>query len=363
MTFNFVLWEASPELFSIGSLTVRWYGLLFALGFLIGQQILIWIYKTEGKSEKYVETLTVYMVVATILGARIGHCLFYEPEYYLTHPLDILKIWEGGLASHGAAAGILIAIYLYSKKQTDQSYLYVLDRMVITIALAGCLIRLGNLMNSEIIGKPTSFRGGFIFARSMEDLLDKTYKNSIYDIEMSLNGKDSLDEAGRTIAGVDLSFEVPGEENNEKEIKAFVEGGIKKTIEREYNEHIVYAEHPPIKIEKLEGEKAQKVTVGIWGVPRHPSQLYEAISSFLLFLFLFFGVYNRKREKTPEGRIFGFFVVILFSLRFIYEYFKEPQVEFEQTMSYNMGQLLSIPLIIAGLFVLINSYRKKNELS
>jgi phosphatidylglycerol:prolipoprotein diacylglycerol transferase len=362
MTFNFVLWEASPELFSIGSLTVRWYGLLFAMGFLIGQQILIWIYKTEGKSEKYVETLTVYMVIATILGARLGHCLFYEPEYYLTHPLDILKIWEGGLASHGAAAGILIAIYLYSKKQTDQSYLYVLDRMVITIALAGCLIRLGNLMNSEIVGKPTSFKGGFVFARNMEDLLERTYQNYLYEFDMRLNGKDSVDEAGRTITGIDLSFITAEEGNIGTQIHALVEGGIKKTIDKEYGENIVYSENPTIKIEQLEGEKAQKVTVGVWGVPRHPSQLYEAISSFLLFLFLFW-VYNRKREKTPEGRIFGLFVVILFSLRFLYEYIKEPQVDFEQTMSYNMGQLLSIPLIIAGLFVLINSYRKKNELS
>src|SRR6478609_5407910 len=173
--FNFILWNVSPEIFSIGKISIRWYGLLFAMGFLIGQQILIKIYKQEGKSEKHIETLTVYMVLATIIGARLGHCLFYQPEIYLPNPIEILKIWEGGLASHGAAIGILIAIYLYSKKVTDQSYFYVLDRIVIVIALAGCLIRLGNLMNSEIVGKPTDMPTAFLFVNETSSLIEDRY--------------------------------------------------------------------------------------------------------------------------------------------------------------------------------------------
>src|SRR5436190_4785554 len=176
--YNFILWDVSPELFSIGPLDVRWYGLLFALGFLLGQQILIRIYKQEGKSEKHIETLTIYMVIATIVGARLGHVLFYDLQSYFPNGfsfqgfLETLKVWKGGLASHGAAIGILIAIYLYSKKETDQNYFYVLDRMVIIVALAGCLIRLGNLMNSEIIGKPTNAPTAFLFVNDTKTLME-----------------------------------------------------------------------------------------------------------------------------------------------------------------------------------------------
>ncbi|MBD0257734.1 MAG: prolipoprotein diacylglyceryl transferase, partial [Cytophagales bacterium] len=152
---QYITWDVSPEILDTEYFSIRWYGLLFALGFLLGQQILIYIFKKEGKPASDVEVLTVYMVLSTIIGARLGHCLFYEPEYYLSNPLKILKIWEGGLASHGATIGILFALWLYARKKKDQSYLWVVDRIVITVALAGGLIRLGNLMNSEIIGKPT----------------------------------------------------------------------------------------------------------------------------------------------------------------------------------------------------------------
>src|SRR5690606_22073016 len=136
--FSFILCDINPTIVDIFGREVRWYGLFFALGFLIGQQILIRIYKGEGRAEKDVETLTIYMVIATVVGARLGHVLFYQPDYYLENPLEILQIWQGGLASHGATIGILVAIYLYSKKATNQSYFYVLDRLVIVIALAGC---------------------------------------------------------------------------------------------------------------------------------------------------------------------------------------------------------------------------------
>jgi prolipoprotein diacylglyceryl transferase len=163
----------SPEIFSfgpfsIGSLnlgpfSVRWYGLLFAASFVIGFQIMNWIFKIEKKSEKDLNDLVWYMILGTVIGARLGHCLFYNPEYYLSNPLEILKIWQGGLASHGAAVGILTAMYLYSKKKVGQSFLWILDRVVITVALAGSLIRLGNLFNSEIIGIPTDLPWGFVF--------------------------------------------------------------------------------------------------------------------------------------------------------------------------------------------------------
>ena len=163
-SLNYVIWNGSPEIFSIGPITLRWYGLLFATGFLISQQILYYMHREEGKPEKDVETLTIYMVVATILGARLGHIIFYQPDIIWKDPLGILLPFEfnptfrftglQGLASHGAAIGILFGLWLYSrKKKPNQNYLQVLDRIVILVALTGALIRFGNYFNSEILGK------------------------------------------------------------------------------------------------------------------------------------------------------------------------------------------------------------------
>ena len=268
----YITWNVSPDIFTLGPITVRWYGLLFALGFVFGQRILSKIYIAEGRTEKDVDVITMYMIVGTVLGARLGHCLFYEPEYYLSNPIEILKIWEGGLASHGATVGILFALFLFARK-FKFNYLWVLDRIVIVVALGGALIRLGNLMNSEIIGKVTDLPWGFNFLRNNE-----------------------------VINGVAASLH-----------------------------------------------------------PRHPAQLYESISTFLLFLFTYW-LWSKRKALTPNGSIFGWFVVILFTLRFLYEFLKENQVDKEdyllQTIGMNIGQLLSIPLVIIGIIILVRSYKK-----
>jgi len=281
-----IQWDVDPILFTFGPLTIRWYGLLFALGFLFGQSIFFYIFKKEGRPEQDVETLTIYMVLATIIGARLGHCLFYQPEIYLADPLKIFAIWEGGLASHGGAAGILIAIYIYThfkvtydtflfffpynfkvkkEKREGQSYLWVLDRIVIVVALGGAFIRFGNLMNSEIVGLPTDLPWAFVFERLGD------------------------------------------------------------------------------------------------GVPRHPAQLYESITCLILF-FLLLAMWNRKKQDTPKGQLFGIFLIWIFGLRFFYEFLKENQVRFEDELFLNMGQILSIPLVIAGIIVLINTHRRKQKL-
>lgn len=363
--FNFILWNVSPEIFSIGPLTVRWYGLLFALGFLIGQQILIRIYKQEGKSEKHVETLTIYMVIATVIGARLGHCLFYEPAFYLSNPLEILKIWKGGLASHGATIGILIAIYFYSKKETDQSYFYVLDRLVITIALAGCLIRMGNLMNSEIIGKPTNFPTAFLFVQDAAEIIQNSHP-VVDKVSIRKNGEQAESfQEGIMLTGVDINIEFKKNKINPENITRYVHEDIKDTLSHyKLSDNLIFSGswNPTV---KKSDEGTHIATLKAYAIPRHPSQLYEAISSFLLFLLLLF-IYSRNKAKTPEGRIFGLFVVILFSLRFLYEYYKENQVKEEsqiiESVGMNIGQLLSVPLIIAGLFILIRSFKKKNEI-
>jgi phosphatidylglycerol---prolipoprotein diacylglyceryl transferase len=268
-------WTVSPEIFTIGPLTLRWYGLLFALGFLVGQRILIHIFKKDGHREEDVDELTVYMVLSTIIGARLGHCLFYQPDYYLAHPVEILKVWEGGLASHGATVGILFALFLYAnyrislsplkarkEKKKGQSYLWVLDRIVIVTALAGMMIRLGNLMNSEIYGEPTNLPWGFRF----------------------------LNDPGNPTPDI----------------------------------------------------------------PRHPTQIYEAL--FCLFLFiLLFNIWRKRRLVMKEGFIFSLFLILLFGSRFLVEFIKEPQVDFESKMALNMGQILSIPLVIAGTILLIKT--------
>lgn len=157
-----VVWDVNPEIFSLGFLSVRYYGVLWALSFILGYLIFDRFVKKEKLPEGFLDSLTMYTFIGTLVGARLGHCLFYQPEHYLSNPWEILWIWQGGLASHGAAIGIIITLYLFSRKH-KRSMIYVLDRIVIPVALAGVLIRLGNLMNSEIYGVETSLPWGFIF--------------------------------------------------------------------------------------------------------------------------------------------------------------------------------------------------------
>ncbi|MFD2248105.1 prolipoprotein diacylglyceryl transferase [Pontibacter ruber] len=258
---QYITWNVDPEIFSIGPLSIRWYGLLFALGFLLGQRILTKIYVAEGRTEGDVDVITLYMIIGTVVGARLGHTLFYAPDYYLSNPIEILKIWEGGLASHGATIGILLALWIFSRRQKFD-YMWVLDRIVIVVALGGALIRMGNLMNSEIFGHPTNVPWAFIFVRNTE----------------------------------------------------------------------------------------------FSQVPRHPTQLYEALSVFLLFVGLYW-LWNKYKSALPKGLLFGIFVTALFTFRFLVEFLKENQEDFENTMALNMGQILSIPLILVGIFILFRVWQ------
>jgi phosphatidylglycerol:prolipoprotein diacylglycerol transferase len=167
MHFLIIPWNPDPEIFRIGSFAVRWYGLLFSSSFLFGYVIMLKMFKNEGIDVAVLDRLTIYMAVGTVVGARLGHCLFYEPSFYLRHPLEILKVWHGGLASHGAAIGILLALWLFVTKE-KKGYAWVLDRIAVVVALSGFLIRMGNLMNSEIYGVETTVPWGFVFLRNHE---------------------------------------------------------------------------------------------------------------------------------------------------------------------------------------------------
>ncbi len=157
-------WSADPEIFRIGPVVLRWYSLCFLVTFVLGYFIMRRMFRFEGKSAKDLDSLVNYMVLGTLIGARLGHCLFYDPEFYLTNPIEIFKIWRGGLASHGAAIGIFGALYLYARNRTDQSYLWILDRIVVTVALGGFFIRIGNFFNSEIYGTPTDLPWAIVFS-------------------------------------------------------------------------------------------------------------------------------------------------------------------------------------------------------
>ena len=163
---DFITWTANPNLYS-GFITVRWYGLMFAIGFLVGYQIMYHIFKHEGAPEKWLSPMFFYVVIATVLGARLGHVFFYEWDYYSQHPADILKIWEGGLASHGGTLGIIIAMILYQRFVTTRSLLWTLDRLAVPVGFVATLIRLGNLMNHEIYGAVTSQPWGFRFIKNI----------------------------------------------------------------------------------------------------------------------------------------------------------------------------------------------------
>ena len=272
-------WNVNPIIVKLGSFELRWYGLFFASGFLLGYQIMANVFKKEGKPEKDLDTLLFVMIIATVIGARFGHYFFYEFDSFLKNPgtflLEMITPPYSGLASHGALVGIVTALILYARKHKDQPFLWVADRIVITIALAGFFIRSGNLMNHEIVGKESTLPWAFRFNL------------------FSLN----------------------------------TDGSLKMTPE---------------------------------SFARHPAQLYEALSCLVLFGILYY-LWNRFKEQTPRGLLLGIFLIWVFGLRFCYEFLKENQEAFEDKMTLNMGQILSIPAVLLGIGVVVYTFTKGKE--
>ncbi|WP_154856987.1 prolipoprotein diacylglyceryl transferase [Cyclobacterium xiamenense] len=354
----YVVWSPNPAVFS-GFDRLRWYSLLFALGFIISQQIMVHFFRKEGQDEQLVDRLTIYMVVATILGARLGHVLFYEPARYLSNPIDILKVWEGGLASHGAAIGILFALWLYAKKTPGQSYLWVVDRIVIVVALTGALIRIGNLMNSEIGGKPTGSDSGFVFARDVEEILG-TMNLPIESITAYKpeNRQNELAGNGRVPVNIDIQISKGG--FDESNLASVLERDVKYALTRFGSSKKYMAEDPeaPLNMEITEKSDHYLAVVKTFGIAKHPTQIYEALTYFLIFVFLYLG-WQRYKSAVPEGLLLGLFLVSVFGMRFVWEFFKENQVDFEDNLAFNMGQALSIPLVLAGIGLILYSLKSK----
>lgn len=358
---NFIIWTFDPAIFTIPGTDYapRWYGVLFALGFILSQQVFLWIFKKEGRPEKDVERITTYMVVATIVGARLGHCLFYNPAYYLSHPIEILKVWEGGLASHGGAIGILVAIYLFCRKYKYR-YLWVLDRLVIVVALTGAMIRTGNLFNSEMEGTLTNSNIGIVYARATYDVLNYD-EERIEEVSIVQGGEMQSDQPG--IVPVTARIKFKKGEKPELSDKNFLENQIKNTLDRytEVRQHIDFGEGPlSYKIYSENGSNV--VDIYALGKVRHAAQLYEAGYCIALMLLLFW-LWLRKRNSLPQGFNFALFMIILWAARFVDEFFKMPQEAFEENMALNMGQILSIPLTFAGFILMILVYRGSRKMS
>lgn len=253
-------WNPDPVLFAVGPLQIRWYSLMFLIGFTIGFQIIKRMCLRDGKPVEKLDTLLVWVVLATIIGARLGHCLFYDPDYYLSHPLDILKVWEGGLASHGGTLGVILALVMFSRRNPEFGTMWLLDHVCVPVPLVASLIRVGNVMNSEILGKPWNGPWSFVFTR--------------------------VDQ-----------------------------------------------------------------------VPRHPGQLYESLAYMILFAINY--TLYRKNPDRPAGFFFGLTIFWIFAARILLETFKENQEPFENGMLLNMGQILSIPLALAGLAIFVRALRAK----
>ncbi|MDR1980535.1 MAG: prolipoprotein diacylglyceryl transferase [Tannerellaceae bacterium] len=273
---SFITWTADPAIFTIGSREIRWYALAFALGFFIGYKIVARMWKKEGLNQEWLNSLLVYTGFGTVIGARLGHCLFYAPDYYLANPWEILKTWEGGLASHGGTLGIIIAIYFFSRRITHKNMLWTFDKLVVPTGLVAAMIRLGNLMNHEVYGLPTAKAWGFRF------------------------------------------------------------------------------------IENLHAWK--RGAEPLFSPPSHPTQLYEA-GCYLLTFALCMWLYFKKEAYKREGLIFGIFLICIFGSRFFIEFLKNDQEPFEAGMLLNMGQLLSIPFVLAGCYFVWKAFSKHQSSS
>ncbi len=355
---SYIIWSPSPDIFVIPGINhpIRWYGLLFALGFILSQQVMIYVFKKEGKPEKHVEKLTVYMVLATIIGARLGHCLFYDPGYYLSNPLAILRIWEGGLASHGGAIGIIFSLYIFSRK-LPYSFFWITDRIAIVAVLTGFMIRTGNLMNSEMEGKETKANYGVVYAAYTENFLSTD--EDVESVDFRKGGAMASDQPGDVPLTAVIEYKAGVKFDLSKQ--QIVEGRLAQGLNR-YSEVIQHIDFGGVPLNYRTYEKSDGTAmVEIYGLgkARHAAQMYEALYCLILTVLYFW--FWTKRDKLPAGFNFSMFLIILWTARFFDEYFKMNQVAFEEGMTLNMGQWLSIPLVTTGLVLLFWIYNRKDR--
>lgn len=444
-----IFWDPNPLMLEIGIVKVAWYGMMWALSFLIGYYMLQYFFRLEKRPAKWLDSLVMYMVPGSVIGARLGHCFFYEWDYYTSNPLEILFINKGGMASHGGAIGIIFVLWLWSKYVSKKNMLWVLDRIVIAVALAGVLIRFGNFVNQEIVGAPSDSSIAVVFPRFDQNT---EFKARPTDQGIKVGFKAGTQKAGklslfRSYDEENLSLvESPWiGANKDGEPWIEVDDRVVKdtccvTYSLMYNQVLGTGVVPPLDsndtrevileqnvsgdyanlkgrwdgdsvrlvfswgepslegnfnvsfLESYDGKnwkrlKSADLSKGAQGatlvgsfapdqsrsvtyrvslretsdlhyIARHPAQLYEASAYLLILIFLLF-MYLRQKGKIPRGQLFGLFLILVFTARFIIEFVKENQEPFEEGLLFNMGQLLSIPFVLLGLFFLLMSVRKK----
>ncbi|NVK28460.1 MAG: prolipoprotein diacylglyceryl transferase [Flavobacteriia bacterium] len=363
MDYLTITWGLEKGL-ELGPITLRWYSLLFAMGFIFGFRIMLRYFKQEGISEKMLDKMLVYSVVGTVVGARLGHVFFYDWDKYKDNLIEIPMVWKGGLASHGAAIALIIAMWLFGRKLVNyfdnaseyQRSLWALDRLVITVALAGCFIRLGNFANSEIYGNISNSSIETVFVTNVNDALETVYHEFFESVEM--NPTDEVFKTDSITYPVYVLSVTPavGQGHTDQEIAGVLSSSVPRYLENlEQNRKNAL----PMPGEEISYNQASgKLEVKVLGVPRLPTQIIESLGYLLIYFILRF-LFTKENLRYRNGFMFGAFLVLIFGFRFVIEYWKDYQSSFEATMALNRGQQLSIPLVLIGLFFLSRNVQVK----
>ena len=375
LTLNSYLWDPDTYLYEGDLFSIRWYSVLFALGFIIGRFLVVGAYKREKKYDTTVDLQMLYMVFGILIGSRIGHVIFYEPEILSRGVQELFFFWKGGLASHGAAIGILSGMALYSYKivfkdfkihikdrlRRGYNYLQVMDRMIIAVAIGCALIRMGNFFNSETIGLQTQSNYGVLVVNPAEDRI-KDQLPFVNNVSFEETGE--FYKVGQPYLNTKIFFD--NEQYKEERIKNSVEKTLSYILPDKVftNSSVFNPNQGKVKHQFKRSESQFYLELSSVGVYRHPAQLYESLNYFLIGIIMFL-ILKKYKIKLRHGSLLAFFFITAFAGRFILEYFKENQVKNELFqlnnilgISLNLGQLLSIPFVVCGIYFFIRNTKK-----
>ncbi len=353
----YITWDVNPNIIE-SPIMVRYYGLLWATSFFVGLWLMKKMMANDKAPDSYTDKIFIYVMLGAVLGARLGHCIFYQPDYYFTaeHWMEIPKIWEGGLASHGGLIGVVFALWLYSKKITKRNILWAGDKVVVTVAIAACLIRVGNLMNSEIIGTQSDSNAALFFEydakyRISDNIEAMTsQKIKVEEIDVVETGSDAEGPVGKLIVKVSSVQEIP------QDYLASISSNVKESLINGFNpkeDHMSYFDNKNEVV--ITNGNTGMFEFGVRIIPRIPTQIWEAFAYLIIFGVMMFG-YWKKQWYKKEGMLFGLFLVLLFGARFIIEFWKEHQTLADDAF-LNMGQWLSIIPVIIGALIMLRAMK------
>lgn len=348
-----IFWDF-PNHIPLFGFELRFYSLMFIISFVLGQYGMQYVFKKENINPKLMDSLVYWTIGATIVGARLGHVFFYDWDLYKDNLGDILKVWEGGLASHGAAVAIVAAMIYWSRKYAKVNPLWTLDRMVIVVALAAGFIRMGNWFNSEIYGAPSNSTFETVFVEDGAQAIQRGFAGQVKSIGFEHTGNTLQTD---TLALPELDLRISFHQSNEVQTAQYANTYLPQIIrmQRPDNRNLLILDETVAEV--YEGSDGWEASVKVYGIPRYPTQLFEAGAYWIIFIILAL-LYLKRGAGTKPGFLLGLFLVLVFGFRFFIEYLKEIQVSFEQSMSLNMGQWLSIPLVTIGLFFIFKAQKQ-----